>query len=90
MVESQVLYLGRWVSREHFRAFVYKNDEQKLAKSYDEFSQLISSGLWSAERMDALIDKPIVAAKAEEKEESNIVEIEPKKRGRPCQNQLKV
>lgn len=45
--KKQVMYLGRWVDKEHFRAFVYKsNKEMKLAKSYDEFEALISSGIW--------------------------------------------
>ncbi len=45
--QKQVPYLGRWVDREHFRAFVYdRNSQQKLAKSYDEFERLIASGIW--------------------------------------------
>lgn len=43
---AQVEYLGRWVDRQHFTAFVYNQTEQRLAKSYDEFSKLISSGVW--------------------------------------------
>lgn len=43
---GQVPYLDRWVDREHFCAFVYNDTEQRLAKSYDEFTNLISSGLW--------------------------------------------
>lgn len=42
----QVLYQGRWVNREHFRVFVYNGEGQKLANSYDEYMNLISSGLW--------------------------------------------
>lgn len=45
--EKQVLYLGRWVDREHFRAFVYNvSKEAKLAKSYVEFENLLSTGIW--------------------------------------------
>jgi len=53
-MKDQFLYQGRWVSKEHFRAFVYKDKAQKLAKSYDEYSKLIESGLWfpSRENMD--------------------------------------
>lgn len=47
-IDTQVLYLGRWVSKEHFRAFVYNKDGQYLAKSYDEYSKLISSGSWQS------------------------------------------
>lgn len=76
-VEAQVLYLGRWVSKEHFKAFVYKADDKKLANSYDEFSNLISSGLWRAE--------PVASIEPE----TNIVDIKPK-RGRKCPSQAKV
>lgn len=45
--EEQFLYLGRWVDKKGFRAFVYnKQGEQKLADSYQEFENLIASGLW--------------------------------------------
>ncbi len=43
---SQVLYHKRWVSRDHFRVFVYNESGQKLANSYDEYNKLIESGLW--------------------------------------------
>ena len=73
-VDSQVLYLGRWVSREHFRAFVYNSTGEKLANSYQEFSDLISSGTWFAEKKDI--------------QSTNVVDIKPK-RGRPCQSHNK-
>lgn len=90
MEESQVLYLGRWVSREHFRAFVYNKEGQKLAKSYEEYSQLISSGLWNAEPIkesdnfntDELIESELI----ESKPEHVVVEMKPK-RGRKCRSQ---
>lgn len=75
--DKQVLYLGRWVSREFFRAFVFNSSGQHLANSYDEFSELISSGAWFAEKKD--IKEPI----------DNVVDIKPK-RGRKCQNLNKV
>lgn len=53
---SQVMYLGRWVNKEHFRTFVYSEKEKRLANSYDEFEELISSGLWFAE-------KPVISKK---------------------------
>ncbi len=49
--EAQVQYRGRWVSRSHFRVYVYNGKEQKLAKSYDEYSQLIASGEWFDEKL---------------------------------------
>jgi len=51
---GQVEYKGRWVDKKHFCAFVYNDKEQKLAKTYDEFHTLISSGMWFVTREDAL------------------------------------
>ena len=45
-VPEQVLYLGRWVDKEHFRAFVYNETGKKLADNYAEYSTLVESGLW--------------------------------------------
>lgn len=76
IVDNQVLYLGRWVSREHFKAFVYNSTGEKLANDYDEFSEMISSGTWFAEKSD-IPSRP---------KESNVLPIENKKRARKCQN----
>jgi hypothetical protein len=47
IIHPQVEYLGRWVNRNNFRAFVYNmQSEETLANSYDEFKELISSGIW--------------------------------------------
>lgn len=103
MNESQVLYLGRWVSKDHFRTFVYSKDGKKLAKSYDEYCQLISSGIWNAEPLKMIEESSFTAKEIEESEElmkssslieernteENVVEIKPKK-GSPCLNQKKV
>jgi len=52
--ESEFQYKGRWVKKEHFRAFVYNDKgEQKLAGSYPQFEQLIGSGIWFASPVDA-------------------------------------
>lgn len=46
---GQFEYLGRWVNKNNFRAFVYSsNNDQILAKSYQEFESLLASGLWFA------------------------------------------
>ena len=74
-LDEQVLYKGRWVSREFFRAFVYNSTGQKMANSYQEFSELISSGVWFAGKDDIGSD--------------NVIDIKPK-RGRPCQSPNKV
>ena len=79
MLDKQILYDGRWVSREHFKAFVYNSEGQKLAKSYQEFSDLISSGVWQAVK-----PKPAESAPVED----NVVSIKAK-RGRKCQSQRK-
>lgn len=52
--ESQFEYLGKWVNKEHFRAFVYnEKGEQQLAKSHQNFEQLIGSGIWFASKVEA-------------------------------------
>lgn len=55
---GQFLYLGRWVDKNSFQSFVYdKENNEKLAKSYPEFVNLIASGLWFAsKKID--FDKP--------------------------------
>jgi len=53
--EGQFQYLGRWVNKEFFRAFVYnEKNEEKLANSYREFEDLISSGLWFSSKDNIL------------------------------------
>lgn len=50
--EDQFEYLGRWVDKSTFRAFVYnKTGNQMLAKSFDEYENLTSSGLWFASKI---------------------------------------
>jgi hypothetical protein len=56
--QGQFNYLGSWVDKEHFRAFVYnEKGEQKLAENYQEFESLTHSGLWYAEEPDLSIPK---------------------------------
>ncbi len=56
-VANQVNYLGRWVSKDHFRVHVHGADGQKkLANSYDEFTNLIGTGNWH-------VEKPVKAEK---------------------------
>lgn len=48
--DRQFEYLGRWVDKEGFRAFVYdQNGGQKLANSYGEYESLIAGGIWFPE-----------------------------------------
>ena len=46
-MSKHVMFQGRNVPVEGFRSFVYgPNNTQKLANNYDEYTDLISSGLW--------------------------------------------
>jgi len=51
---GQFQYLGRWVDKDSFRAYVYDKDgNEHLANSYKEFEELTSSGIWFASKPDA-------------------------------------
>lgn len=76
-IDDQVWYLDNWVSRHHFRAFVYNSNGQKIAESYQEFSDLIASGIWFAKKEDV-----------PSKDTDNVIDIKPK-RGRKCHSQQK-
>lgn len=58
--EYQVEYLGRWIDPTYFSAFVYTKSSQKLVKSYQEYLDNISSGIWFPSR-DEAINPPILA-----------------------------
>lgn len=60
---SQVFYNGRYVDRKTFRAFVYNEDSQQLAKSYEEYEKLIGSGLWFSDKEKAVAKKEVDAPK---------------------------
>ncbi len=52
--DGQFNYLGRWVDKHTFRAFVYnEKGAQQLADSYNQFESLIATGLWFAEKPKA-------------------------------------
>lgn len=75
--DNQVLYNGRWISKAHFRAFVYSSTERRMAESYDEYSKMISSGAWFAEpQPPAILDEKVVSMKDA-------------KRGKECRNQAR-
>jgi len=49
--EGQFNYLGRWVDKHNFRAFVYDKDgKEKLANTYEDFQILTTSGIWFASK----------------------------------------
>ncbi len=63
---AQVQYNGRWIDKEHFRAFVYNGTDKKLAESYKQYEDLIATGIW----FDS-------TAKALEAKKPKLVAIEP-------------
>ena len=44
--KEHVLYMGRYCDKDSFRTFVFSKTEKKLAESWHEYEQMISSGLW--------------------------------------------
>ena len=59
-------YLGRHVSKEHFRAFIYAPDGQKkLVESWKEFESHMQTGIWFATKEDAVAIKAIEVEQAE-------------------------
>lgn len=53
MKDIPAIYLGRIVSKENFRAYIYGNNEQKkLVESWDEFESHMATGLWFASLSD--------------------------------------
>ncbi len=58
MEGKPAIYLGRIVSKKHFRAFVYgTNGEQKLVESWDEFEKAMESGIWFASKEEKVKTK---------------------------------
>jgi hypothetical protein len=64
-VNKQVDYLGKLVSRDHFRVFIYKGNDKKLVNSYDEYVGNISTGEWFS-----------TIHEAESKIQANVVSME--------------
>jgi hypothetical protein len=49
------MYLGRIVSKDNFRTFIYATDsKQQLVESWDEYEASMQTGLWFATKEDAL------------------------------------
>jgi hypothetical protein len=54
MEGKPAIYLGRIVSKENFRTFIYAPDgSQKLVESWEEFEGKMQSGVWFATAEDA-------------------------------------
>ncbi len=78
---GQFLYLGRWVDKHTFRAFVYNEFEKKLVNSYAEYQAAIESGLWF-ESPEAVVFSPKDNVKVDilqlKDEKLLLKEVEPK------------
>lgn len=52
--KEMVSYLGRFVQKEGFRAFIYNSDgSKKIAESFEEFEVYTSSDNWFATEEEA-------------------------------------
>jgi len=81
MKGTPAIYLGRIVSKENFRTFVYSPyGSKKLVESWDEFEKEMASGLWFSTKKDALsrivIEKPKRGRNVIKKNEESIIEEE--------------
>jgi len=69
------LYLGKIVSKQNFRAFIYgPNESKKLVNSWDEYEAHMSSGLWFATKDEA--NKPLVVEKPKRIRKENVRTLE--------------
>lgn len=54
------IYLGRIVSKQHFRTFIYASDgSKKLVESWDEYEKHMESGVWFSTKEDAKARIPV-------------------------------
>lgn len=78
---TPAMYLGRIVSKENFRAFIYAPDgSQRLAESWEEFEANMQSGVWFATPEDAkgsVAEKPKDAPKPRPSRAKKVVEVAP-------------
>lgn len=74
-VKPQVFYNERWVDRDNFTAFVYKDAEQRLAKTYKEYEELIATGLW--------FDTKAKATNAKQTPQAEVIELKKPKARKP-------
>lgn len=52
-------YLGRLVSKENFRVYVYgSHGQRKLVQSWDEYQEHMQTGIWFATREDVVTESP--------------------------------
>ena len=79
---ESVLYQGRLVEKEFFRAFVYSRDgTTKLANSWDEFLYLIGTGLWHASLEDVKkLESPTISVRVNQRKAEVPLSLSNKKR----------
>jgi hypothetical protein len=64
-------YLGRIVSKEHFRVFVYSPDgNKKLVESWEEFEGHMQTGVWFATPEDAIVVVADIEPETDERSKS--------------------
>lgn len=72
------IYLGRIVSKEHFRVFIYAPDgSQKIVNSWDDFEKHVETGLWFSTKEDAMTRIPVEKPKRVRKRVP-VMALEPK------------
>lgn len=60
------IYLGRHVSKENFRTWVYgPSESKKLVNSWDEFERDMASGLWFATAEECQVKEKVKRVKKE-------------------------
>jgi hypothetical protein len=70
-----VNYMGNMVDKNSFRVFVYgANGEKKLANSWEEYQELICSGVWFTTKESA--ESVVSDAKEEEVKQIPVIEEE--------------
>lgn len=81
--DAYFIYCGRLVSKNHFRAFIYGKEGQKLVNSYREFAQEMASGLWfeSVEAYEASLLAPLATKRRKKvkikEEQLDLAPVEP-------------
>lgn len=66
MQGTQVIYKGRSIAKEGFRAFVYgPKGLRRLVNSWDEFEAHMASGVWFSSLKDVVEPQPVIEEVAE-------------------------
>lgn len=69
---EEVVYLGKIIPKQNFRAFVYAADGSKrLVESWEEFESKIDSGIWFSTKEDAQRRIEVEKPKRPKKESKN-------------------